>query len=299
MGKKEIFFIVCTALLFSTMEVVLKIAGQELDAFQVTFIRFAIGGLFLLPFSIRDMKKRAVKLTRGDWLYLLGLGVLCICISMLAFQVGIDHTNANLASVIICSNPVFVMIFAHFIVNEKFTGTKAVVLVVSILGLIIAANPLSLAEGNTPFGILSMVIASVTFGLYATVGKLRIAKIGDVPQTCLSFLLGSVVMLIPMVMMGKPILSGIGTEHLLVVLYIGVLVTGVGYYFYFEAIHACGPSNASIVFFLKPMFAPIIALLVLHEDLTWNMILGIALLLTGSMINIRAAKKREAEKNIY
>ena len=278
------------------MEVVLKIAGRELDAFQVTFIRFAIGGLFLLPFSIRDMKKRAVKLTRGDWLYLLGLGVLCICISMLAFQIGIDHTNANLASVIICSNPVFVMIFAHFIVNEKFTGTKAVVLVVSILGLIIAANPLSLAEGNTPFGILCMVIASVTFGLYATVGKLRIAKIGDVPQTCLSFLLGSVVMLIPMVMMGKPILSGIGTEHLLVVLYIGVLVTGVGYYFYFEAIHACGPSNASIVFFLKPMFAPIIALLVLHEDLTWNMILGIALLLTGSMINIRAAKKREAGK---
>ena len=39
------------------------------------------------------------------------------------------------------------------------------------------------------------------------------------------------------------------------------------------------------------MFAPIIALLVLHEDLTWNMILGIALLLTGSMINIRAGRK--------
>ena len=291
MGKKEIFFIVCTALLFSTMEVVLKIAGQEMDAFQLTFIRFAIGGLFLLPFSIRDMKKRAVKLTRGDWLYLLGLGVLCISISMLAFQIGIDNTNANLASVIICSNPVFVMIFAHYIVKERFTGIKAVVLVVSLLGLVIAADPMNLAVGNTPFGILCMVIASVTFGLYATVGKIRIAKIGDVPQTCLSFLLGSAVMLIPMVMMDKPILSGIGMAHLPVVLYIGVLVTGVGYYFYFEAIHACGPSNASIVFFLKPMFAPLIALLVLHEDLTWNMILGIALLLTGSYINIRSAKK--------
>jgi len=88
-------------------------------------------------------------------------------------------------------------------------------------------------------------------------------------------------------------------SNILVVLYIGVLVTGVGYLCYFLAIDSCGPSNASIAFFVKPMFAPIIALLVLHEDLTWNMILGIALLLTGSMINIRAAKKREAEKNIY
>ena len=293
MGKKEIFYIVCTALLFSTMEVVLKIAGQELDAFQVTFIRFAVGGLFLLPFALRDMKKRSVKLTKGDWAYLAGLGTLCICISMLAFQIGIDHTNANLASVIICSNPIFVMIFAHFIVNDRFTKTKALVLCVSVLGLIIAANPFGLAEGNTSFGILCMVIASVTFGLYTTLGKLRIAKIGDVPQTCLSFLLGSVIMLIPMGLMHKPILAGIGMSNILVVLYIGVLVTGVGYYFYFEAIHACGPSNASIVFFLKPMFAPIIALLVLHEDLTWNMVLGIALLLTGSMINIRAGKNKE------
>ena len=52
MGKKEILYITITAILFSTMEVALKIAGNELDAFQVTFIRFAIGGLFLLPFAI-------------------------------------------------------------------------------------------------------------------------------------------------------------------------------------------------------------------------------------------------------
>jgi len=76
------------------------------------------------------------------------------------------------------------------------------------------------------------------------------------------------------------------------VLYIGVAVTGIGYYTYFQAIHACGPSNASIVFFLKPMFAPLIALVILHEALTWNIIVGIALLLTGSMINLRSAKKR-------
>ena len=43
MGKKEIFYIVTTALLFSTMEVALKIAGGELDSYQLTFIRFAIG----------------------------------------------------------------------------------------------------------------------------------------------------------------------------------------------------------------------------------------------------------------
>ena len=131
----------------------------------------------------------------------------------------------------------------------------------------------------------------MTFGLYTTAGKLRIARIGGIPQTCLSFILGSIAMLVPMGIMHKPIIAGIGMGNILVVIYIGVLVTGVGYLCYFLAIDSCGPSNASIAFFLKPMFAPIIALLVLHEDLTWNMILGIALLLTGSMINIRAGRK--------
>lgn len=296
-GQKEILYITITAILFSTMEVALKIAGNELDAFQVTFIRFAIGGLFLLPFAIIDMKKREVKLTGGDWIYLIFLGILCICISMLFFQIGIVHANANLVSVIICSNPIFVMIFAHFIVNDRFTGRKALVLIISSAGLVLAANPFNMSEGNTPFGIICAVIAAVTFGLYTTIGKLRIEKIGDIPQTCLSFIAGSAAMLIIMLFMGKPVIAGIDSSNILMVLYIGIAVTGIGYYTYFQAIHACGPSNASIVFFLKPMFAPIIALIVLGENLTWNMIAGILLLLTGSLINLLSSKKKAAGSN--
>lgn len=290
-GKKEVFYIVATAILFSTMEVALKIAGSDLDSFQLTFIRFAVGGLFLLPFALKEMKKRRVKLSSGDFLYLLFLGIICICISMLFFQLAIMRANANLVSVLICTNPVFTMIFAHFIVNDRFTKRKAAVLIVSLLGIFIVANPFHLSEGNTPIGILFGIIAAVTFGLYSAVGKLRIHKIGDVAQTSFSFLFGSGVMLLILLFMDKPVISGIGTDNLLLILYLGVAVTGIGYYFYFEAIHACGPSNASLVFFLKPMFAPMIAFFVLKEPITWNILLGIALILVGSYINISGHKK--------
>lgn len=296
MDKKDVFFIVVTALLFSTMEVFLKIAGTELDAFQITFIRFAIGGLFLLPFTISDMKKRSLKLTLSDWTYLTFLGIICICVSMLLFQIGVDNANANLVSVIICANPLFVMIFAHFIVNDGFNRRKAVVLVISLLGLVIAADPFDLANGNTYFGIICAVLASVTFAIYTTCGKLRIAKIGGIPQTCLSFIIGSIIMLIPMVIMDKPIISGINTSNILLVLYLGIAVTGIGYYMYFQAINSCGPANASIVFFLKPVFAPVIALVVLQEAIHWNMVLGIALLLVGSVIHMRSTLKADIEK---
>lgn len=297
MGKKEIFYILLTALLFSTMEVALKIAGNDLDPFQVNFIRFAIGGLFLLPFALRDMKKRQVKLSKSDVLYLLALGVICICISMLAFQLALLYANANLVAIIICSNPIFTMIFAHFLANDRFNKKKALVLLLSVIGLVIVANPFNLGEGNSLLGILLSLLAAVSFGLYSALGKRRIEKIGDVPQTSLSFIFGSAVMAVVMLIIDRPLFSGIGLHDIPLIAYLGIFVTGIGYYCYFEAIHACGPSNASIVFFLKPIFAPIIAFIVLQEPITINIVIGLVFILAGSYINIRKPKACLAEND--
>ena len=68
--KKVYFFVVLTAFLFGTMEVALKLAGGEMDAFQLTFLRFMIGGLLLLPFAAAEMKARQVKLGLKDFAYL-------------------------------------------------------------------------------------------------------------------------------------------------------------------------------------------------------------------------------------
>jgi len=298
LNKKDVLCITCTALLFSTMEVALKIAGTELDSFQITFIRFAIGGLVLLPFALAHLKKNSVKITAGDWLYFAFLGIVCICISMLLFQIAINNSNANLISVLICSNPLFVMIFSHFIVGDRFTKRKALVLLIGICGLIVAANPFHLSEGNSFFGIGCGLIASIAFALYTTSGKLRIQKFGGMTQTCFSFLIGSAVMLVIMLAMGRPVVAGINSSNILLVLYLGVAVTGIGYYIYFLAIASCGPANASIVFFMKPMFAPIIALVLLGEDITWNIILGVAMLLTGSVINMKTPAKAVPDNNI-
>ena len=297
MGKKEILYILITAFLFSTMEVALKIAGNDLDPFQVNFIRFAVGGLFLLPFALRDMKKRQVKLNKTDIIYLFALGIICICISMLAFQLALLYANANLVAIIICSNPIFTMIFAHFLANDRFNRKKALVLLLSVIGLVIVANPFNLGEGNSLLGILLSLLAALSFGLYSALGKRRIEKIGDIPQTSLSFIFGSLVMMAVMLIMDKPIISGIEWGDIPLIIYLGVFVTGIGYYCYFEAIHACGPSNASIVFFLKPIFAPIIAFIILKEPITINIVIGLVFILAGSYINIRKPKKRLDEND--
>ena len=106
-------------------------------------------------------------------------------------------------------------------------------------------------------------------------------------ENAVSFLLGSAVLLAFMAISGTPVLAGINTETLPVLLYLGICVTGIGYYAFLKAIELSGASNASIAFFIKPVVAPIAAWLVLGEAITWNFIAGVVAILIGSYINMR------------
>ncbi len=279
-------WVLLTALAFGTMEIALKIGGSAFTALQLTFLRFLIGGLFLLPFAIRDLKKRQYCLTKSDFGFIALLGLINIVVSMTLFQESVMHTNANLAAVLISFNPMFTMVFAHFVASENFTKKKAVVLAICMTGLVLVANPLNLATGNEPIGIAMGLGASAAFGLYTALSKRRVAKIGGMTLNSLSFLTGACMELVILLIMGEPVIRGIDTNSLPVLLYVSFVVTGFGYFCFMRAIERTGASSASYAFFVKPIIAMILAAIILHEAITWNIVVGILLILAGCIFNV-------------
>lgn len=293
--KKVYFNIVMTAFLFGTMEVALKLSGSELDSFQLTFLRFFIGGLLLLPFAVAELRQTKVKLTVKDFGYLLYVGILAIPLSMLFFQLGVMRCNASTASVLISFNTLFTMLFAHFMTDEKMNRTSAVVLLTGLGGLVFMVKPWNMQEGNTVIGILFMLAAAFFFGWYTVAGKISIKKMGIMAQTSFSFILGSLVLLVIIVAMGRPVFDGV-VENWISVAYVSVFVTGLGYFCYFKAIQYSDATTGSIAFFLKPAIAPVIAVIVLGETILWNTYIGIGLFLLASFINI-CAKRRALKQS--
>ena len=285
-------WILFTALAFGTMEIALKIGGNAFSPLQLTFLRFAIGGLFLAPFAIADRRRRVraggPPLTRGDLAYCAMLGLVGIVVSMTLFQLSVQHSNANLAAVLISVNPVFTMVFAHFVAGERFTARKAIVLVVCLAGLALVATPWKLAAGNSARGILCGLGASIAFGLYTSLSRRRIARIGGMATNALSFLLGAALELVVLLLLGEPVFAGIGPESIGVLAYVSLVVTGFGYYSFMRAVEAAGASSASYAFFIKPPVAMVLAWLVLGEAITWNIVLGIALIVAGFVWDLRA-----------
>ena len=81
-----------------------------------------------------------------------------------------------------------------------------------------------------------------------------------------------------------PILANITIGSLPLLLYLGICVTGGGFAFYFMAMENSDVSTASLVFFIKPGLAPILAAILIHEKILPTTIIGIVIILIGSVI---------------
>lgn len=280
-SKTGTICILITAFAFGTMEISLKIAAGAFTSFQLTFLRFMIGGLMLLPFAIVETRRRKLKLTGGDFVYLLMLGVINICISMVLFQIGVQMSNAGLAAIVMSSNPVFTMIFSHFIVHDYFNRQKAITLILSIIGLLVVANPASFFNGGGAIGLLIVLVSAIGFAFYTTLGKVKMDRFGGMIENSYSFIIGSLVLLVINLIKHEPIIRGINSHSILPLLYAAVVVTGVGYMCYMKAVDLSGPSSASVAFFIKPVVALIGAAIVLGEPITANAVVGMLFIIAG------------------
>ena len=118
--KKGFLYSLLTALLFVTLEPVSKLIAGDISPFAITFWRFAIGSLILLPFALDKIKKGGFKLTKKDLITCTLLGILFICISMVSLQVAVkESANPSLIAIIFSSNSVFTLLFAVLFCKEK------------------------------------------------------------------------------------------------------------------------------------------------------------------------------------
>ncbi|TFH94012.1 EamA family transporter, partial [Porphyromonas levii] len=74
-------------------------------------------------------------------------------------------------------------------------------------------------------------------------------------------------------------------------------VTGLGYVFYFLAMDKTSVVMSSLVFFVKPALAPILAFFILKEGIPMNTILGIMFILFGSFIMLKYKNHNKVKDN--
>lgn len=283
--KKVMAYICLAAFLFGTMEVALKTAGDSLDSIQLTFLRFLIGGIILFPVGIRKRQQGGMKLTKSDHGWMALVGIVGVPVSMLCFQLGVERCNAATAASLICLNPLFTMLIAHFFTDEKMTALKSFAFLIGLASAVLLIRPWDMQSGNTLAGIVLMMAASVTFAAYTVMGKRTVARMGTFFQTGYGFIAGSLVLFVVLLVSDRPVFEGV-LDNFRIVMYCGIFVTGLGYMFFFLAIRHSDASTGAVAFFIKPAIAPVLAIIFLHEKIFWNTVAGVLLLMAASFISL-------------
>ena len=303
--KQGYFCIAVTTVFFSQIEIVLKFIGGDLNPVQVTFSRFFFGGLVLLPYdltSLRHLEKEQIRMEAADLRYFAFLGLIGIVISMMLYQMATLHANASVVAVLFSSNPLFVLVLAYMILHEPIYMRNVIALLLDIVGIVFITDPFHM--DIEPLGVVLTLSATLIFAFYTVLGKRKCYKFGGVVVTCFGFLFGSVELII-LAAAGHlpavadfllahglqnfayiPFFTGYTLQNLPMVLFVYIGVTGLGFASYFIAMEKTSANTAALVFFFKPVLAPILAFLILHEYIPVHMIIGIVFILCGSLTNI-------------
>ena len=183
--KRGYLFIALATLFFSTMEIALKEVAGLFNPVQLNLTRFLIGGLVLIPFARRMLRKRGVRIDGLSLVKLAGLGFLGIVVSMTLYQLAVENTNASVVAVLFSCNPVFVLVFAGLILRTQILRQHVMALVLECLGILILINPLDTSISTA--GITFTLLSTAVFALYAVLGTKMCAKYSGVVVTCGSF----------------------------------------------------------------------------------------------------------------
>jgi len=281
--------------------------SNDFNPIQISFLRFFVGGILLSPLAIKKIKSKKISLAKEDLLFFTLTGFICVVVSMTFYQLAILYCKASLVAILFSCNPVFVVTFAYFLIGEKLYKHTIISMVLSVIGMICILNPFSMVLSLK--GTIFIIISSITFALYSVISNKKIEKFGGVVITCFTFLMGSLEMLI-LIFITKldfvsrlfsnnglkefsniPIFQGITLNNIPILAYISICVTGLGYTFYILAMEETSASTASIVFFIKPALAPILAFIILKEVIALNTTIGIIFIIIGSLINFISTSK--------
>lgn len=310
--KKGILYIFLATILFSSMEIVLKIISTQFHPLQITLLRFVIGSVVLAPMAVKKLKLKGLSIEKSDLVYFMLTGFICVVVSMTFYQLAILYTKASIVAVIFSCNPVFVIPLAHYILKEKIYRTTIFSMLISLAGIISILNPFNISVSIS--GVTFAVLSAVAFALYGVVGKFKTAKYGSIVFTCFSFFMGSIELFLIIILSriefianlltnsslkgfaNIPLIAGIQLSNIPSIIYIGIFVTGLGYTFYFLAMEETSATTASIVFFIKPALAPVLALLIISETIAPNTLLGIVLIIIGSSITLISNYRKSIPK---
>ena len=273
-----------------------KVALETIPTFTLIFFRFGLAGLlFMVVSAVRGGLPR---LTRRAHLKLFLMAVFEPGLYFYFETVGLQHTTAPKAALIIATVPVAVLVFARVLIGERIRLFSLIGILVSLagIGVLITGDPgFRWALGDHLTGDLLIIGAVVTAALYMVGARDLGRDYSAWDITCFQILYGALfyapMFLVEMSSMEWGAVSG---SSLLAAVYLTLFATVVAFLCYNFGLTRIQASRASVFINGIPVVTAGAAWVVLGERLTLLQAWGGAMVLLGVWMANALGRPRRA-----
>ena len=196
-----------------------------------------------------------------------------------------NYTTVAVATLCYYMAPIFILLVSPVLLKEALTKRKIVCVVLAFIGMILVSGVLHGGDGSTNMkGILFGLGAAV---LYATVVLLN-RMIKGVPafeRTIVQLATTAFVLLPYVLLTDRPDASVLTPAVIGLILFVGIVHTGIAYALYFGAFEQVSAQTAALFSYIDPIVAILLSALVLAEPMGAPEIIGTVLILGATIAN--------------
>lgn len=276
MKNKAIFKYIAALLLFGSNGIVASYIS--LSSYEIVFTRTLIGSLFLALIFIFTRQKVQFWTDKSHFLYLAISGIAMGTSWMFLYE-AYAQIGVSIATLAYYCGPVIVMILSPMIFKEKMTAAKLIGFLAVLLGML-CVNGRALLQGSVSWGLIFGIFSAFAYAFMVIFNKKALSIIGlenSMWQLIISFLTVAIFLSLK-----QGFSINIPSENLLPILFLGIINTGVGCYFYFSSISDLPVQTVAIGGYLEPLSALLFSAAFLGEALGFVQIVGAVLILGGA-----------------
>jgi drug/metabolite transporter (DMT)-like permease len=294
--------ITVVTVLWASSLIFAKLVFDEVGPIVFVGLRYTIAVPFLLVLTLQHRRRRTVEDVKTNWKILLITGLSGPFISQVLQYIGLEMTTASDALLLINLTPIFAVILAYPVLNERITSEKVVGVFFATIGAMLIV--MNTAPENAPFdlwrllGNLIIIVSTIFFAVNGIAGKVAIKNVDAMSTSFYSMLFAAPFIWISATFLDDvSVLLTMSVEAWLVVMWVAIVNTVIAFVLYYESMKYIEASLVQIMLNLIAVWGVLMSIFVLSETITILQVFGGALTVIGVVIAQMTQARRNSNKD--
>ena len=264
----------------------LKLYAEGMQTNSVLFCRFGLAWVIIALVML--FRKERVRVTWREFRALTGLGLLFI-VSSLTLYLSFHYMAAGVASTILFTYPVMTAVIMAVFFHERITWSTVVSLLLSSVGVALLYWSDNAGVLST-IGVLLVLASALSYALYIIVVNKSDLQMSSFKINFYVLMYCALGMVVYSLVAGQPLML---PQNAISWFYVGWLAVVPAIFALVLMVYAAkyiGSTATAILGALEPLTAVLIGIFIFHEPFTFNLAVGIVLILTA-VVFVAAVKK--------